>query len=72
VPGIASLASSLWVTAPGLAQIAGETREGALCSGLVTKAREGKTLTDDEQAYLQNWCRIKNPHVWDAEDPPLL
>jgi hypothetical protein len=46
----------------------GQTREGALCSGLVTKAREGKTLTDDEKAYLQNWCTIKNPYVWEARN----
>ncbi len=49
----------------------GQTREGARCSGLVTKAREGKTLTDDEKAYLQNWCNIKNPDIWDARSQSL-
>jgi hypothetical protein len=49
-------------------QAVGQTREGALCSGLVAKARQGKALTDDQKAYLQNWCAIKNPYMWDARN----
>jgi hypothetical protein len=51
------------VVAIGLigAHAVGQTREGVLCSGLVTNAREGKTLTDDEKGYLQNWCTIRIP-----------
>jgi len=25
-------------------------------------------LTDDQKAYLQNWCAIKNPYMWDARN----
>ena len=46
--------------------------EGALCTRFVSKAREGKTLTADEWKYLQDWCVIKDPYVWDISRPPSL
>ena len=46
--------------------LAEQTREGALCTGLLGKAREGKMLTAKEWAYLQAWCCTKDPYVWKA------
>lgn len=63
---LTSLLALAWLLTAAQQARAQRTREGALCTALVNKARKGRALTADEWHYLQAWCAIKNPYIWNA------
>jgi len=64
--GLLALAAVIGASVAAHHAIAEQTREGALCTGLVSKARKGKPLTAYEWKYLEAWCSTKDPYLWDA------
>jgi hypothetical protein len=64
--GLLALAGLIGASIEVRRVIADQAREGALCTGLVSKAREGEALTADERKYIKDWCSTKDPYLWDA------